>query len=146
MSRRHKTGCGVSLNSVTNSKYAPRDSTFEPQGFGRVEQIRWKTGTLPTEKARAGAAQMQHVYALRIRQRIDARNWSAAQYAQLAGTSYDRLMKLLRGEIILRLEDIAMADLLVGEVSDGAIALAATTRDEQAADAAYLAVHPRAPR
>lgn len=134
------------MNVVTNSKYAPRDATFEPQGFGRVEVIRWKAGTLPAEKARVGAAQMQHVYSLRIRQRIEERSWSAGRYAQLAGTSYDRLMKLLRGEIILRLEDIAMADLLVGEVSDGAIARAATMRAEQVADAAYLAARPRAPR
>jgi hypothetical protein len=39
-------------------------------------------------------------------------------YARVSGTNYDRLLKLLRGEIVLRLEDIAMADLIVGTVSE----------------------------
>jgi hypothetical protein len=36
------------------------------------------------------------------------------RYAALTGTSYDRLMKMLRGEIVMRLEDIAIADAILG--------------------------------
>jgi hypothetical protein len=38
-------------------------------------------------------------------------------YAQMAGIGYDRLVKMLRGEVIMRLEDVAAADRLLGGIS-----------------------------
>ena len=43
---------------------------------------------------------------------------SGTAYARKTGTSYDRLMKVLRGEAIMRLEDIAAADLILGQISE----------------------------
>ena len=43
---------------------------------------------------------------------------SGAAYARKTGTSYDRLMKVLRGQAIMRLEDIADADLILGQISE----------------------------
>jgi hypothetical protein len=36
------------------------------------------------------------------------------RYAVLTGNSYDRLIKMLRGEVVMRLEDMAIADALLG--------------------------------
>jgi AraC-like DNA-binding protein len=84
------------------------------------------------EKARARAAELQHWYVLRIRERMVARDLSVKQYAAEAGMSYYRLARLLRGEVILRLEDIAMADLILGEVSEAARVAAERDRTRRA--------------
>jgi hypothetical protein len=53
---------------------------------------------------------MQHQYARRIRERVKTQNSTLALYADLAEADYTRLGRLLRGDIIMRLEDIANAD------------------------------------
>lgn len=93
---------------------------------------------------------MQHLYAIRIRDRINVQGWSIGEYAGKAGTSYDRMLKILRGTALLRLEDIAVADLLVGEVSEfaveGARQLSAATPAASvgSADTSKLAAYRRA--
>lgn len=97
-------------------RYAPRDFTEQPAAFGRAPELTWRQPEELETKAQARAAELQHRYLLRIRERMKARDISAKQYATAAGMSYHRLSRLL----ILRLEDIAMADLILGEVSDPA--------------------------
>jgi hypothetical protein len=70
-----------------------------------------------TAAAFLGAARYQHIYALRIRARMKAKNHNAKSYAAAAGVRYDRLVKVLRGHAIMRLEDIAAADGILGQVS-----------------------------
>ncbi|TFB95733.1 MULTISPECIES: hypothetical protein [unclassified Cryobacterium] len=52
-------------------------------------------------------------------------------YARATGSSYDRIAKMLRGEIIMRLEDIANADIILDEISD--YARAEASRKQNAA-------------
>ena len=40
--------------------------------------------------------------------------------AEKMGCSYPRLMRCLRGEIVMRLDDIAWADIVLGEVHEAA--------------------------
>lgn len=101
---------------MAGPRFAPRDYAEDVAGFGRVPQLRWVSPRSDAERTFLRAAQLQHQYVLRIRARMDACGMSAKQYAARTGTSYARLMRLLRGEVILRLEDIALADLVLDEV------------------------------
>ena len=96
----------------------PRALSDEPGSFGRAEVLRWKTSDTIAGSARIRAARLQHFYAIRIRKRIIDERTTAKEFASKSGISYDRLMKVLRGEMIMRLEDIAAADLVLGEVSE----------------------------
>ncbi|TFB56756.1 hypothetical protein [Cryobacterium tagatosivorans] len=96
----------------------PRDLTEEPDGFGRVRALPWKTAVSRESEAFLLVAQRQHTYSVRIRRRIKETGSNLKAYAREAGTSYDRLGKLLRGVIVMRLEDIAMADVVLGGISE----------------------------
>ena len=103
---------------VSDPRYRPRDMTVRVDGFGRHRYVEWRNAEGVSATAKLRAAKMQHHYAIRMRDEIHRRGWSIKEYAKEAATSYDRMLKLLRGDTILRLEDIAMADLLVGNVSE----------------------------
>jgi predicted transcriptional regulator len=92
--------------------------TLERTGFGRAAALRWKTSNSPMEQTRINAANLQHLYCVRIRERMTKKLMTAKQFAEASNISYDRLLKVLRGDIIMRLEDIAAADLILGEVSE----------------------------
>ncbi len=125
-------------------RYCPRDYCAEPESFGYARTVRWIPQTDERSKALCIAAQMQHVYAVRIRQRAkfldqqakDATKARSATgdlsaevepgvpgkalklLAEKTGTSYPRLLRALRGEVVLRLDDIAWADLVLGQISE----------------------------
>lgn len=106
---------------MTDSRYVPRALSDEPGSFGRAEVLKWKNSDSIGGAVRIRAARIQHYYAIRIRRRISDERTTAKEFASKSGISYDRLMKVLRGEMIMRLEDIAAADLILGEVSELAI-------------------------
>jgi hypothetical protein len=105
---------------VPGPRYAPRDFTSEPAAFGRAARLTWPPPLTRKDAVRRRAAQLQHRYALRIRARLVAKRLNVSGYAKEAGTNYDRLARVLRGEVVMRLEDIALADLVLGEVSEDA--------------------------
>ena len=116
----------------------PRDFCAEPDSFGKASEVRW----LPTSDERSAAltraARFQHRQAVRIRMRArtkDAERRVIAEgraqrgveplaemrpalvvLAEKMGCSYPRLMRCLRGEVVMRLDDIAWADIVLGEV------------------------------
>lgn len=105
------------MMSTVDEARSPRDFTDEPESFGRAQSIQWKRVAPLEQEALLLAAQWQHASAVRIRWRIKATKSNLKTYARSAGTSYDRLGKVLRGVIVMRLEDIAVADILLGGVS-----------------------------
>lgn len=131
---------------MTDARFKPRDFAITPEKFGKPAGVEWKTNQAvdwvvsddPAERHevqrqyakwrtnvwRLQAAQMQHYYAMRIRAaiadgtQVKGRGLSRTKvYAQMAGIGYDRLVKMLRGEVIMRLEDVAAADRLLGGIS-----------------------------
>ncbi|TFC99189.1 hypothetical protein E3T25_16110 [Cryobacterium sandaracinum] len=131
---------------MTDARFRPRDFALTPDRFGRPTGIEWKSiqvvdWVIPEDPAelqdlrrryadwrtnawRLQAAQMQHYYAMRIRRaiaegtQVKGRGMTRSRvYAQMAGISYDRLVKMLRGEVIMRLEDVAAADRMLGDIS-----------------------------
>jgi hypothetical protein len=107
---------------VDNATFNYRDlhhSTGRDHGFGRVVAIKWRSAASPTEADQLGAAQLQHLYACRITQQLKRRGESIREYSVRTRVGYDRLAKVLRGEAVMRLEDIAQAQRLLGGILSG---------------------------
>ncbi|MET4706100.1 hypothetical protein [Frigoribacterium sp. UYMn621] len=125
---------------MSDPRYAPRDCAVDYALFGKSDNLTWKSleavmamyPNLADTETRAQAlllaAKLQHLYVLRIRQRLQVRRTPVKSFAADAGIGYDRMVKVLRGAAILRFEDLAMADVLIGEVSEFAV------RDARQAD------------
>lgn len=86
--------------------------------FGKSEVISWTEGTSDSEVSRVDAARLQHAVALMITQRLRSKGLSIRSYADLTGSSYDRTAKMLRGEAIMRLEDVAEAESILGGIAE----------------------------
>ncbi|WP_140425504.1 MULTISPECIES: hypothetical protein [unclassified Cryobacterium] len=141
---------------MTDPRYRPRDYCAEPDSFGKAETVKWLPVTDRRPVGLIRAARLQHLYAVRIRARAKAiaRNPRAVEVvpdastpwalhpgaqskgrplellAQHLGTSYPRLLRCLRGEIVMRLDDIAWADIVLGQISE-------VSRQAAAAQAAH---------
>jgi hypothetical protein len=89
------------------------------QSFGKSTDIRWVCGTTDEQVSRIDAARLQHEFALAITRRLHSKRLSIREYAKSTGGGYDRLAKVLRGEAIMRLEDISDAERLLGEIVQG---------------------------
>ena len=98
-----------------NPRYEPRSYTDEPESFGKARTVQWKPIVSGTEDERR-AAQIQHAWAVQIRRTAAGRFGSLAKYANAAGLSYDRLTKVMRGSEVMRLEDLATAERILGAV------------------------------
>jgi hypothetical protein len=68
----------------------------------------------PPEASRIEAARLQHVLAVKILARLRETGHTMRSYSELAGTGYDRMAKVLRGEVLVRLEDVSDAERLLG--------------------------------
>jgi hypothetical protein len=116
-------------------KYVPRTLSSEPSGFGKVERIKWLTGSTLEERVLVRAAQVQHFYALRIRAQVETSkivNRLAAakgadpstlkpplqELADARKVSLVRLQRMLRGEVVMHIDDLAWADVVLGPVSE----------------------------
>ena len=92
--------------------------------------MRWRENLPNNEIPQLRAAQYQHAYVIRIRKAMIDSGSSGRKYAADSLNSYDRLMKVLRGETILRIEDLADADVLLGPVTEFGIAAQVREQEE----------------
>lgn len=86
----------------------PSRYTSEPYVFGKAATIAWLPAA-PGTKEQLLAAQMQHYLALAINTAAKSRYGSLTVYAKVANVKYRRLTRILRGDVVMRLEDIASA-------------------------------------
>lgn len=97
------------MRAVSDPRFKPRTFTFEPAAFGKARSIRWK----PVEneqRAQLLSSKMQHYYAYEIQRAIRSSTYGTVKaYATEAGVEYQRFTKVLRGDAIMRLEDVALA-------------------------------------
>lgn len=98
---------------MSDPRFVPRDFCDDPSAFGKVRDIPWVTPD-PKDLHLLHAATLQHFFAWRIRSELRKSGRSAKSYATFAHTSYDRLMKMLRGEVIMRMEDLGRAQAFFG--------------------------------
>jgi hypothetical protein len=94
----------------------PRRYTTEPSAFGKAATIGWVEAHNEPEADRLLAA--QHQYAVRINARVRVKFGSLEGYAEAAGLSYDGISKIVRGEALMRLEDLANAERVLGIIED----------------------------
>ncbi|QEE62450.1 hypothetical protein FVA74_13365 [Salinibacterium sp. dk2585] len=101
---------------MADFRYSPRSFTLDPLDFGKRADIRWRSTEEfdDREVDQLVASRFQHQCAVEVRARIAQRYPSLSEFADLAGLKYERLARVLRGEVIMRLEDVAMAQRLLG--------------------------------
>ena len=123
---------------MSNPRFTPRRYTSEPENFGRTREIGWVDDTDGPDKVRStyeqdrfAAARLQHQYAVGIRRRARTKHGSLKVYAEECGIPYDRLAKVMRGEVIMRLEDIVQAERILGGILDEKPKSTPTRRMEQ---------------
>lgn len=84
--------------------------------FGKVVEMSWLEGGTDLEDKRIATARLQHALAVKINGRLREKGLNIRSYAELAAVSYDRMAKVLRGEALMRLEDVADAQRLLGSI------------------------------
>jgi len=98
------------MTPVSDPRFKPRSYTLDPKGFGKVAQLRWREVTDPTEDTQLITARVQHDFAYAITEAVaNSPHRTVKAYAHATGTDYQRLTRILRGDAIMRLEDIADA-------------------------------------
>ena len=117
-------------DKMSSPRFKPRRCASAPHMFGVTEQIEWNEDARSDyERDRLAAAKLQHQFAVIIRAKAKTKFKSVAKYAEAAGVPYDRIGKVLRGEAIMRLEDIAQAERLLGVILPGLETVAAGRKD-----------------
>jgi hypothetical protein len=80
-----------------------------------AKELKWKLQVLEKQKLdELGAAQKQHELALAIRRAIRKDSGTLTRYAAKCRIEYDRLTQVLRGDVLMRLEDLASAERNLG--------------------------------
>ncbi len=95
--------------SMSAPRFRPRRYTPDPKLFGKAPSIRWNDPATDQQATQVVASQIQHDFALAIRKAADERHGNLKAYAKAIDANYQRLTRVLRGDAIMRLEDIADA-------------------------------------
>jgi hypothetical protein len=103
---------------MSQPRYIPRIYAENPSEFGKVEHIRWPTPKLHSDRELASAAHLQHYFSHRVLARLGELGLSLRKYASMTGQNYDRVIKVYRGNTVLKIEEIFRAELLLGDVID----------------------------
>ncbi len=96
---------------MSDPRFRPREYCAEPAAYGKANVVSWIGDA---DQQRAEAARLQHECAVRIRTAAMARFGSVGRYAEAIGQTPDRLRKVLRGEAVMQLEDLAAARIHLG--------------------------------
>lgn len=105
---------------MSNPRFVPKNYAIEPDAFGRARTIAWVQRVRSNdERDRVEAAKLQHHFAVLIRRRAREKYRSMTAYAKHCDMPYDRLSKVMRGEVIMRFEDLAQAERILGGIVTG---------------------------
>lgn len=106
---------------VSDPRFRPRRYTTEPAAFGKAETIKWREGRTEEESDRIQVSQWQHMYAVRIARQAVRKHGTLKAYAVANDLNYDRLSKVVRGDALMRFEDLAVAERLLGDILGGTL-------------------------
>lgn len=97
---------------MTSPRFRPRSYCEPAEHFGTELPVRWRNAARMSsaELDQREASRMQHSLARRIGTVIKAEDSTIGKYADEVGITYSRMRRLLSGEIIMRLEDVANTD------------------------------------
>lgn len=93
------------------TKTSPRDCLVNPKDFGKRASCEWKSSLASTQLATADA---QHRFSIAVRKAIKVRYGSIQRYCSETNQNYQRLNRVLRGEVTLTFGDIATANEQLG--------------------------------
>jgi len=85
--------------------------------FGKALGLEWREFDSANEKReryRSIAARLQSDWAFQIASKVEADGKSLKIYAAVSGMGYDRLGKILWGEVVVQLEDLGAAHSILG--------------------------------
>lgn len=92
---------------MTSPRFAPRNYCLDPSQFGRYSDIHWRHPSGGSDQLdQWETARFQHRMAVQVREALAARNQALDDYAAEQGLNRNRIGRLLRGDIIMRLEDV----------------------------------------
>jgi len=97
--------------TVTNARFLASSFAIDPDDFGEVENIKWRSDAGYSEAMldQFEASRMHHRIALAMRKAIREQYGTDNAYAAAIGMNRTRLGRLLGGKVVMRLEDIANA-------------------------------------
>lgn len=98
-------------------RYRPASYTSEPQLFGKALTLDWPEldpAASSSTQDQARASLRQHHMAFRIQDAVRRQHGSVQEYASVYGINYQRLTGMLRGVVVMRLEDVANAERNLG--------------------------------
>ena len=92
---------------MPDPRYRPRDYLAFPSDFGRYERVPMDRRTDFEERVRSRASLVQSKHSYTARRYASRHNLSQKQLAAALGMNYQRLSRLLNGEIVMRIDDVA---------------------------------------
>lgn len=114
---------------MSDVRFAPRDFCSPSYEFGTSAAVKWiplvPTGNVVEDRvlaARLDASIIQHEVSGQVRTRLSDLRSSVAAVAHACGMKPERLRRVLRGEVPMRLDDLTLLDHVLGalEVPGGA--------------------------
>ena|SRR5690554_4869304 len=88
-----------------------------PGLFGKMANVQWRMPKDAAEIAQQSAARLQHGFSLLIKQQLLKQEITVREFCSAAGKSYDRMLRVLNGQMVMKLEDVGIAEVLLGEVA-----------------------------
>lgn len=99
---------------MSDPRYIPRSWAQAPAQFGRRLELEWREAQGVDEASELAAARRQHELTYLIRRRLDEQAQPIRWLAEQMGASYDRTTKLLRGLVVMRIQDVTDAERVLG--------------------------------
>lgn len=91
---------------MPDPSYRPRDYLVFPRKFGLVDEPELREQTSFEDQARSRAAAWQCRHASTVRRLLIERDVTRKRLAEVTGIRYQRLTRLLTGEVVMRVEDL----------------------------------------
>lgn len=101
---------------MSTPRYRPRDFVLPSDrgSFGKSTNLRWIPADEAGDRDQWFAAKLQHQAAMTIAHAVYGSDRSIKSYALEAGVAYQRLSQVLRGDVVMRFEDMATAQRVLG--------------------------------
>jgi len=92
---------------MSNPRFVPRSYCVTPGSFGSGHEVRWVIRGVQSESARdqLGAAQWQHHCVVQMRAALKEDGQTVEDHARTVGVNPELLRSILRGDILMRVED-----------------------------------------
>lgn len=104
----------------TGPRYEPRSMLTHPQEFGRKINPEFVEET-PANISQVSGARVQHVFAKGINDAVLERGMSLVTLSEMTGLNYQRLTRMLRGSVLMRIDDIGMIARALPESFDSVV-------------------------